>query len=66
MQSVITSKWRKLDGTQFHGPIRDVVEKALIHEGELGNKIKVCISGYSYRWGLSPGIHAVDSFISSA
>jgi predicted RNase H-related nuclease YkuK (DUF458 family) len=43
MQSVITSKWRKLDGTPFYIPIRDVVEKALIHENEINNKIKVCI-----------------------
>jgi predicted RNase H-related nuclease YkuK (DUF458 family) len=43
MQSVITAKWRKLDGTTFNKPISDVVEAALIHEGELGNKIKVCI-----------------------
>ena len=43
LQSVLNGKWRKLDGTQFHVPIREVVEKALIHENELGNKIKVCI-----------------------
>ena len=43
MQSVITSKWRKLDGTQISGPVKEAVEKALINERELGNKIKVCI-----------------------
>lgn len=52
MQSVITSKWRKLDGTQFQGPIREVVEKALIYENELGNKIKVCIGTDSQVRGL--------------
>ena len=52
MQSVITSKWRKLDGTQFSAPIREVVEKALIHEGEIGNKIKVCIGTDSQVRGL--------------
>jgi predicted RNase H-related nuclease YkuK (DUF458 family) len=52
MQSVLTGKWRKLDGTQFHIPIRDVVEKALIHESELGNKIKVCIGTDSQVHGL--------------
>jgi predicted RNase H-related nuclease YkuK (DUF458 family) len=52
MQSVLTGKWRKLDGTTFHIPIRDVVEKALIHEGELGNKIKVCIGTDSQVHGL--------------
>jgi predicted RNase H-related nuclease YkuK (DUF458 family) len=52
MQSVITSKWRKLDGTQFNIPIRDVVESALIHEGEIGNRIKVCIGTDSQVRGL--------------
>ena len=52
MQSVITSRWRKLDGTQFNIPIREVVEKALIHEGEIGNKIKVCIGTDSQVRGL--------------
>ncbi len=52
MQSVITSKWKKLDGTQFSAPIREVVEKALIHEGEIGNRIKVCIGTDSQVRGL--------------
>jgi predicted RNase H-related nuclease YkuK (DUF458 family) len=52
MQSVITSRWRKLDGTQFSAPIREVVEKALIHEGEIGNRIKVCIGTDSQVRGL--------------
>ena len=52
MQSVLKGKWRKLDGTQFHIPIMDVVEKALIHESELGNKIKVCIGTDSQVRGL--------------
>ena len=52
MQSVITSKWRKLDGTQFNTPIRDVVEKALIHERDINNKIKVCIGTDSQVRGL--------------
>ena len=43
MQSVITARWRKLDGTVFHVPIKDAVEQALIYESDLGNKIKVCI-----------------------
>jgi uncharacterized protein len=52
MQSVITAKWRKLDGTQFTQPIRDIVEKALIHERELNNPIKVCIGTDSQVRGL--------------
>ena len=50
--SVINGRWRKLDGTTFNIPIRDVVEQALIHEGELGNKIKVCIGTDSQVYGL--------------
>ncbi|MGG2367889.1 ribonuclease H-like YkuK family protein, partial [Salmonella enterica] len=43
MQSVINGKWRKLDGTPIKIPIMEAVEKALISEAELDNKIKVCI-----------------------
>ncbi len=43
MQSVVSSKWRKLDGTHISGTIAAAVENALINERELGNKIKVCI-----------------------
>jgi hypothetical protein len=43
MESVLTSKWRKLDGTRIELPISAAVEKALIQERELGNQIKVCI-----------------------
>lgn len=43
MESVLTSKWRKLDGTKIELPISAAVEKALIQEREMGNQIKVCI-----------------------
>lgn len=43
MESVLTSKWRKLDGTRIELPISAAVENALIQERELGNQIKVCI-----------------------
>ncbi|MFM2307187.1 MAG: hypothetical protein RLZZ367_1856 [Bacteroidota bacterium] len=43
MESVLTSKWRKLDGTKIELPISEAVEKALIQEREMGNQIKVCI-----------------------
>lgn len=43
MESVITSRWRKLDGNTIELPISKAVEKALIRERELGNDIKVCI-----------------------
>ncbi|HLP50513.1 MAG TPA: ribonuclease H-like YkuK family protein [Chitinophagales bacterium] len=51
MESVLTSKWRKLDGTRIEGTISDAVEKALINERELGNQIKVCIGTDSQVYG---------------
>ncbi|MBS1594205.1 MAG: hypothetical protein JST76_14075 [Bacteroidetes bacterium] len=53
MQStVVNGRWRKLDGTTFSAPISEVVEKALIHESDSGNKIKVCIGTDSQVYGL--------------
>ena len=43
MEPILTSKWRRLDGTKIEIPIREAVENSLIHERELGNQIKVCI-----------------------
>jgi predicted RNase H-related nuclease YkuK (DUF458 family) len=43
MEPILTSKWRKLDGTRIELPISKAVENALVHERELGNQIKVCI-----------------------
>ena len=43
MESVLTSKWRKLDGTRIELPISAAVENALIQERELGNQIRVLI-----------------------
>ena len=43
MEPILTSKWRKLDGTKIELPICKAVEGALIRERELGNQIKVCI-----------------------
>jgi predicted RNase H-related nuclease YkuK (DUF458 family) len=43
MEPILTSKWRRLDGTKIEIPISDAVENSLIHERELGNQIKVCI-----------------------
>ena len=51
MESVLTSRWRKLDGTRIEGTISDAVEKALINERELGNQIKVCIGTDSQVYG---------------
>jgi hypothetical protein len=51
MKSVIQGPWRKLDGTPIKIPIMEAVEKALITEGELGNKIKVCIGTDSQVYG---------------
>ena len=43
MEPILTSKWRRLDGTKIEIPISDAVENSLIHERELGNQIKVFI-----------------------
>ena len=43
MEPILTSKWRRLDGTKIEIPISDAVENSLIHERERGNQIKVCI-----------------------
>ncbi len=51
MEPILTSKWRKLDGTKIELPISEAVENALINERELGNKIKVCIGTDSQRRG---------------
>ena len=43
MEPILTSKWRRLDGTKIEIPISEAVENALINELEIGNQIKVCI-----------------------
>jgi predicted RNase H-related nuclease YkuK (DUF458 family) len=43
MESVLKSRWRKLDGATIELPISEAVEKALINENNMGNQIKVCI-----------------------
>jgi predicted RNase H-related nuclease YkuK (DUF458 family) len=43
MESVLKSRWRKLDGASIELPISEAVEKALINEDNMGNQIKVCI-----------------------
>jgi predicted RNase H-related nuclease YkuK (DUF458 family) len=39
--------WRKFDGQRIELPIQDAVEKTIIREKELGNKLKVCIGSDS-------------------
>lgn len=51
MQSVITSKWRRLSGTPITMPIAEALEHALIDEAALGNQIKVCIGTDSQVYG---------------
>ncbi|MBK7149924.1 MAG: hypothetical protein IPH78_14235 [Bacteroidetes bacterium] len=43
MESVLQSRWHRLDGSNIQGSIAEAVEKSLIKEKELGNDIKVCI-----------------------
>lgn len=51
MEPILKAKWRRLDGTKIELPISEAVEKSLINERELGNKIKVCIGTDSQRRG---------------
>jgi predicted RNase H-related nuclease YkuK (DUF458 family) len=43
MNSVLQSKWHRLDGSIISPPIAEAVENSLLNERELGNQIKVCI-----------------------
>jgi uncharacterized protein len=51
MQSTITAQWRKLDGTPVGPTISAAVERALLTEADLGNRIKVCIGTDSQVYG---------------
>jgi predicted RNase H-related nuclease YkuK (DUF458 family) len=51
MESVITSKWRRLNGNRIDMPVAEALEQALIAERELGNQIKVCIGTDSQVYG---------------
>lgn len=43
MESVLQTRWRRLDGTKIDNPISDALESLLINERDAGNQIKVCI-----------------------
>lgn len=43
MNSVLQTRWHRLDGSTITPPIAEAVENALINEHEMGNDIKVCI-----------------------
>lgn len=43
MDSVLNTRWHRLDGSNIQFPIAEAVEKALLNEQSLGNEIKVCI-----------------------
>ncbi len=43
MDSVLKTKWHRLDGSNIQLPIAEAVENALLNEQSLGNEIKVCI-----------------------
>jgi predicted RNase H-related nuclease YkuK (DUF458 family) len=43
MESVLQTRWRRLDGTRIDNPIADALESLLIEEESAGNQIKVCI-----------------------
>ncbi len=44
-------RWRRLNGDRIEEPIKERVEKILLHEQSIGNKIKVCIGTDSQRKG---------------
>ncbi len=39
--------WRRLNGDRLELPIKEAVEKAILKEHQLGNKLKVCIGSDS-------------------
>jgi len=41
--------WRRLNGDKIELPIKDAVEKTIIREKALGNKLKVCIGSDSLK-----------------
>lgn len=43
MESVLQTRWRRLDGTKIEKPISDALEVLLLEERDAGNQIKVCI-----------------------
>ncbi|MDA8692662.1 ribonuclease H-like YkuK family protein [Saprospiraceae bacterium] len=44
-----TIKWRRINGDSIDLPIKDAVEKAILREKALGNKLKVCIGSDSLK-----------------
>jgi len=55
--------WRKFDGQRIELPIQDAVEKTIIREKELGNKLKVCIGSDSQVRGGSVEYATVIVFL---
>lgn len=44
-------KWRRLNGEKVEEPIKERVEQILLHEQQIGNKLKICIGTDSQRRG---------------
>ncbi len=56
-------QWRKLNGEQILRPIEDEVRKAIVHEKENGNELKVCIGTDSQVKGKETEFATVIVFI---
>ncbi len=63
MESVLKSKWHRLDGTNIQIPVADAVEKSLISEREAGNPIKICIGTDSQVRGAETEFATVIVFL---
>jgi predicted RNase H-related nuclease YkuK (DUF458 family) len=46
-----TMTWRRFNGQRIEGKLKDAVERTLIRERKLGNKLKVCIGTDSQVYG---------------
>ncbi len=56
-------KWRRLNGDLVKQPIKARVEKILLHEQSIGNKLKICIGTDSQRRGNKTEFATVIVFL---
>ncbi len=63
MESVLQSRWHRLDGSNIHGSIAEAVENSLLKEKTLGNDIKVCIGTDSQVRGAETEFATVIVFL---
>ncbi len=51
MKPLSEVRWRRLNGAKLDGDLNEAVEKAILRERALGNKLKVCIGTDSQKRG---------------